>query len=56
VSFATLATLLQEISRLTQQAKRLNEDLRDEAREAQHAASSAYSEGRHEGMREARGY
>jgi hypothetical protein len=51
-----LSTLLKEIDRLLRLTCRLNEDLRDEAREGQHAAASAYSEGRHEGMRDARGY
>lgn len=51
-----LRTLLAEIDRLQLAVKRLNEDLRDEAREAGHSAASAYSEGRHDGMSEARGF
>jgi hypothetical protein len=51
-----LATLLREIERLQLALKRANDDLRDEQREGQHAAASAFSEGRHEGLNEGRGW
>lgn len=51
-----LETLVAEVERLQVALKRAHQDLRDEQREAQHAAGAAYSEGRHDGMSESRGY
>jgi hypothetical protein len=51
-----LRVLLKEIERLQAAVKRANDDLRDEQREGQRAASSAYSEGRHDGLSESRDY
>lgn len=51
-----LRTLVREVERLQTALKRANDDLRDEQREAQHAASSAYTEGRHDGIEEGRGW
>lgn len=51
-----LRTLVKEVERLQAALKRAHQDLRDEQREAQHAAASAFSEGRHEGLQEGRGY
>jgi signal transduction protein with GAF and PtsI domain len=51
---ASVRTLLHEVERLQAALKRANDDLRDEQREAQHAASSAYTEGRHDGIEETR--
>ncbi len=36
--------------------QRMNKDARDEQREAQRSAGDAYSEGRHDGIQETRGY
>lgn len=49
-------TLVKEVERLQAEVKRAAQDLRDEQREAQHAAGAAYSEGRHDGIEESRGY
>jgi hypothetical protein len=51
-----LRTLVKEVERLQLALKRANDDLRDEQREGQRAAGDAFSEGRHEGLQEARGY
>ncbi len=52
----TLRTLVREVERLQAQVKQAAQDLRDEQREGRYAASSAYSEGRHDGISESRGY
>jgi hypothetical protein len=52
----SLRTLLAELERLQRQVAALRQGLRDEQREAQYAAATAHSEGRHEGLREGRGF
>jgi hypothetical protein len=53
---AALRTLIAEVERLRAALKQANQDMRDEQREGQYAAGAAYSEGRHEGLREGRGW
>jgi flagellar biosynthesis/type III secretory pathway protein FliH len=51
-----LKTLVKEVERLQAAHKQALQDIRDEAREAQHSAASAYTEGRHDGLDEGRGW
>lgn len=52
----SVRTLVREVKRLQAALKQAAQDLRDEQREAQHSASAAFAEGRHEGVREGRGW
>jgi sialic acid synthase SpsE len=52
----TLRTLVKEIERLQAALKQANQDARDEEREARHSAAAAYTDGRHDGIEESRGY
>lgn len=53
---SALSTLLREIALLQAARKQASQDMRDEQREGQHAAAAAFSEGRHEGLNEGRGW
>lgn len=52
----TLRTLVKEVERLQAAMKQARRDAADEHREARHAASAAYYDGRNEAIEESRGY